>query len=253
MSPKRASREVLLGTSGWSYPGWRGVFYPPGLPSRRWLEFYAGRFPTVEINMTFYRLPSPAMLTGWSERTPPDFCFTLKASRLITHLKKIRDVKEDVDRFYGLAEILGKKLGCILFQLPPFLTMDLGLFSDFLAALPAACRNVIEFRHPSWYDERVFELMRKRQTALCIVPSGQVPTSPVETSDVAYVRFHGPSGRYDASYSDAELAGWAETIGRLRAAERFVYFNNDYRGFAVQDCLRLREMLGGRGTRRRPA
>jgi uncharacterized protein YecE (DUF72 family) len=248
MSPSRISRKALLGTSGWSYPGWRGVFYPPDLPTKKWLEFYASQFPTVEINMTFYRLPTVAMLKGWTERTPTDFCFTLKAFRLITHLKKIRDVKEDVDRFYGLAEVLGPKLGCVLFQLPPVLALDLDLFSGFLSTLSLSHTNVIEFRHPSWYDERVFDLMRKRRTALCIVPSGQVPSTPVETSDVAYVRFHGPSGRYDASYSEAELAVWAETIGRLHAPECFVYFNNDYRGFAVQDCLKLGGMLSGRGA-----
>jgi uncharacterized protein YecE (DUF72 family) len=246
MTPRGPARKVFLGTSGWSYPGWRGVFYPPGLPSKKWLEFYASQFPTVEINMTFYRLPTVAMLEGWSARTPRGFCFTLKAFRLITHLKKIRDVAEDVGRFYGLAEVLGPKLGCILFQLPPFLTLDLDLFSGFLGVLSASHRNVIEFRHPSWYDERVFDLMRKRRIALCIVPSGQVPSTPVETSSVAYIRFHGPSGRYDTSYSDAELAAWAETIRRRRASACFVYFNNDFHGFAVQDCRRLGEMLGVR-------
>src|SRR5512135_2333137 len=245
MSPKRSSGANHLGTSGWSYPGWRGVFYPPDLPAKTWLEFYAARFPTVEINMTFYRLPTPALLKGWFDRTPPGFRFTLKAFRLITHLKKLRGVEEDLARFYGLAETLEKKLGCVLFQLPPSLGLDLDLLASFLAALSAGHRNVIEFRHPSWYDERVFELMRRRRTAFCIVPSGRVPSTPVETADVAYVRFHGPSGRYDSSYSDAELAGWAETIRHLRASDRFVYFNNDFRGYAVSDCSRLRDLLEG--------
>lgn len=234
-----------LGTSGWSYPGWRGVFYPPDLPAKRWLEFYAARFPTVEINMTFYRLPTPAMLKGWLDKTPSGFLFTLKAFRLITHLKKLRGVEPDLARFYGLAETLEGKLGCILFQLPPSLGLDLDLLAGFLAALSAGHRNVIEFRHPSWYDERVFDLMRRGRTALCIVPSGRVPSTPVETADVAYVRFHGPSGRYDSSYSDAELAGWAETIRHLRASDRFVYFNNDFCGYAVHDCSRLRDLLEG--------
>lgn len=234
---------VHLGTSGWSYPGWRDVFYPPDLPSKRWLEFYAARFPTVEVNMTFYRLPTPAMVKGWDDRTPADFCFSLKAFRLITHLKKLRDVKADVRRFYGLAETLDRKLGCVLFQLPPSLALDLELLSGFLETLSTDHRNVIEFRDPSWYDDRVFELMRRRRTALCIVPSGRVPSTPVETADVAYIRFHGPSGRYDSSYSDAELAEWAEIIRRVRAPERFVYFNNDYRGYAVGDCSRLKDLL----------
>jgi len=235
---------IHLGTSGWSYPGWRGIFYPPDLPSKRWLEFYAARFLTVEINMTFYRLPAPGTLKGWLEKTPPDFRFTLKAFRLITHLKRLRGVTEDVRHFYGLADLLGDKLGCILFQLPPSAALDLDLLAGFLRTLPKGHRNVIEFRHPSWYDERVFELMRRERTALCIVPSGRVPSTPVETSDVAYIRFHGPSGRYDSSYSEQELAEWAAIIRGLRASERFVYFNNDYRGYAVLDGRRLAEMLG---------
>lgn len=235
---------AYLGTSGWSYPGWKGVFYPPDLASKHWLEFYAGRFPTVEINMTFYRLPTPAMLKGWSERTPPRFLFTLKAFRLITHLKKLRHVTGDVRDFSKLADLLGEKLGCILYQLPPSVPADLELLAGFLGTLPAGHRNVIEFRHPSWYDERVFELLRKKRTALCIVPSGRVPSTPVETSGTAYIRFHGPAGNYASSYSDAELAEWAAIIGRVRAAECFVYFNNDYQGFAVANCLRLTEMLG---------
>ncbi len=237
-------RVIYLGTSGWSYPGWKGVFYPPDLASKHWLEFYAERFPTVEINMTFYRLPTPGMLKGWCERTPPRFRFTLKAFRLITHLKKLRHVTGDVRDFNKLADGLGEKLGCILFQLPPSVTVDLELLAEFLRTLSAGHRNVIEFRHPSWYDERVFEILRKRRTALCIVPSGRVPSTPVETSELAYIRFHGPGGNYASSYSDAELAEWAASIGRVKAAECFVYFNNDYQGYAVANCFRLTEMLG---------
>lgn len=233
-----------LGTSGWSYAGWKGLFYPAGLPSREWLEFYARHFATVEINMTFYRLPRPETLKGWVERTPPGFRFTLKANRLITHLKRLRNVKDDVSDFYILADALGRKLGCILFQLPPSITLDLELLAGFLGTLSAEYRNVIEFRHASWYDERVFELMRKHRTVFCTVPSGSVPDTPVETSEVAYFRFHGPTGRYDSSYSDEELARWAAVISRAAAAECFVYFNNDVQGFAVKNGLKMRELLG---------
>lgn len=244
MGGETTSRTVYLGTSGWSYPGWKGVFYPPGLPSKNWLAFYAGRFPTVEINMTFYRLPTPAMLESWAEKTPPRFLFTFKAFRLITHLKKLRHVKGDVKDFYGLADRLGEKLGCILFQLPPSVSLDLDLLAEFLGTFSAGHRNVVEFRHPSWYDERVFELMRRQRTALCIVPSGRVPSTPVETSDVAYIRFHGPGGDYASRYAETELAEWAGVIERRRAAECFVYFNNDFHGYAVANGLRLMEMLG---------
>lgn len=233
-----------LGTSGWSYAGWKGIFYPPGLPPRDWLGFYARHFATVEINMTFYRLPKPETLKGWVDKTPPGFCFTLKANRLITHLKRLRGVSGDVRDFYALAETLGRKLGCVLFQLPPSIPQDLELLAGFLGTLSPGYRNVIEFRHASWYDPRVFELMRRHGTGFCTVPSGSVPDATVETSAVAYFRFHGPTGRYDSSYSDQELAGWAAVIKRAAAAERFVYFNNDVQGFAVRNGLKMRDLLG---------
>jgi len=244
--PRGEGPVIHLGTSGWSYPGWKGPFYPPDLPSRQWLEFYASRFATVEINMTFYRLPKTGMLIGWRDRTPPGFLFTLKANRRITHLKRLRDVEGDVRDFYALGDALGEKLGAVLFQLPPSMTRDLGLLARFLETLSSRHRNVIEFRDASWYAEETYDLMRKHRTAFCTVPSGRVPDTTVETADIAYFRFHGPTGRYDSSYPDADLAAWAAVIGRVRAAECFVYFNNDYRGFAVENGLRLGEMLGVR-------
>jgi uncharacterized protein YecE (DUF72 family) len=233
-----------LGTSGWSYPGWRGLFYPPDLPSSDWLEFYAQHFATVEINMTFYRFPKPATLKGWLERTPPGFCFTLKANRQITHLKRLRKVKSEVRYFYILADSLRERLGCILFQLPPSIKLDLELLEEFLETLSPDYRNVIEFRDPGWYDEKVFTLMRQHKTTFCVVSSGKVPRTPVETSDVAYFRFHGLTGGYRYNYSDDELAEWAAAIKSVRATERYVYFNNDYQAYAVRNCLRLGELLG---------
>ncbi len=233
-----------LGTSGWSYPGWKGLFYPPDLASGHWLEFYAQRFTTVEINMTFYRFPKPETLTGWLERTPPGFGFTLKANRQITHLKRLRNVKSEVRHFYSLADSLRDKLGCILFQLPPSIKLDLELLEEFLADLSTDYRNVIEFRDESWYDERVFDLLRTHGAAFCVVSSGQVPKTPVETSGIAYFRFHGLTGGYRYNYSDEELAEWADTIRKAKASVRYVYFNNDYRAYAVNNCLKLMELLG---------
>lgn len=233
-----------LGTSGWSYPGWKGLFYPPGLPSSDWLEFYAQRFATVEINMTFYRFPKPQTLESWLERTPARFLFTLKANRQITHLKKLRDVKNEVRYFYILADSLREKLGAILFQLPPSIKLDPALLEEFLETLSPRYRNVIEFRDESWYDERVFTLLRERRVTLCVVSSAKVPKTPVQTSDVAYFRFHGLTGGYRYNYSDGELADWAAVIQSVGAAECFVYFNNDYQAYAVRNCLKLGEMLG---------
>ena len=235
--------KLYLGTSGWSYPGWRGLFYPPGLPSADWLEFYAQHFATVEINMTFYRLPKPATLKGWLERTPAGFCFTLKANRQITPLKRLRNVKSEVRYFYILADSLRGKLGCLLFQLPPSIKMDLALLEGFLDNLSPEYRNVIEFRDPSWHDEKALALMREHKTAFCVVSSGKMPRTPVETSDVAYFRFHGLTGGYRYDYADAELAEWATAIKSARAAERYVYFNNDYQAYAVKNCLQLGELL----------
>lgn len=238
-----SSEKWQLGTSGWSYPGWRGKFYPEDLPPKDWLSFYADHFSTVEINMTFYRFPKPETLKGWLERTPSHFTFTLKANRQITHRKKLLNVRSDVRYFYILANSLEKKLGCILFQLPPSITLDLSLLEDFLATLEPAYRNVIEFRHPSWYDEKVYEALRHAGVAFCTVSSAQVPNKAVVTSRVAYFRFHGLTGGYRYNYTDGELLEWAKTIKAAQAQEKYAYFNNDYQAFAVHNCLKLRQLL----------
>lgn len=232
-----------LGTSGWSYPGWRGKFYPKDLASKDWLPYLARHFSTVEVNMTFYRLPKPETLRSWVERTPEQFTLTLKASRLITHLKKLRNVRSDVQGFYRLAEALRGKLGCILFQLPPSITRDLELLEEFLAALSPGQRNVIEFRHESWYTPEVTDLLKNRNVAFCTVSSSQVPPTAVATSPVAYFRFHGLSGGYRYNYSDEELRAWAEKIKEVKAEDGFIYFNNDDQAYAVRNALKLGEYL----------
>ncbi len=237
------SATYHLGTSGWSYPGWKGKFYPPGLSSGEWLQFYAQHFATVEINMTFYRYPKPEMFRAWIDRTPAHFQFTLKANRQITHLKKLRNVKSEVRYFYILADSLQEKLGCILFQLPPSITLNLELLQDFLKTLAPDYKNVIEFRHDSWYDEKAFDLLRTHSVTFCTVSSAKVPRTAVETSSTAYFRFHGLTGGYRYNYSDDELREWAEAIKSTRAAECYVYFNNDYQAYAVNNCLKLAELL----------
>jgi uncharacterized protein YecE (DUF72 family) len=232
-----------LGTSGWSYEGWKGLFYPPDLPSSDWLPFYAQHFATVEINMTFYRFPKPETLHGWIERTPPNFTFTLKANRQITHLKKLRSVKNEVRYFYILADSLREKLGAIIFQLPPSIKMDLEVLGEFLQTLSPAFKNVIEFRHESWYDQKVYDILRNRGVTFCTVSSGQVPKTAVETSDAAYFRFHGLTGGYRYNYSEQELGEWAGVIKNVRSPECFAYFNNDYQAYAVKNCFRLAELI----------
>lgn len=232
-----------LGTSGWSYPGWKGKFYPVDLPARDWLPFYANHFSTVEINMTFYRFPKPETLRNWLERTPSHFTFTLKANRQITHRKKLQHVRSDVRYFYILADSLGDRLGCILFQLPPSITLDLTLLQDFLATLETRYRNVIEFRHESWYEERVYEILRLAGITFCTVSSAQVPATAAVTAPVAYFRFHGLTGGYRYHYSDEELSAWAQVIRATKADQIYIYFNNDYQANAVRNCLKLRKLL----------
>jgi uncharacterized protein YecE (DUF72 family) len=232
-----------LGTSGWSYPGWKGKFYPENLSSHDWLSFYARHFATVEINMTFYRFPKPETLRAWLERTPPHFSFTLKANRRITHIKRLRNVKSEVRYFYILADSLREKLGCILFQLPPSITLDLELLENFLKALSPGYRNVIEFRHETWYSKRTYDLLRSHAVTFCTVSSAKVPGTAVETAPTSYFRFHGLTGGHRYNYADDELREWAETIRAVQAEESSVYFNNDYQSYAVSNCLRLGEML----------
>jgi len=235
-----------IGTSGWSYPGWRGLFYPEEMPSKDWFDFYARTFSTVEINMTFYRLPRPETLIGWREKAPSKFAFTLKANRRITHLKRLKNVQAELRYFYILADSLKEKLGCILYQLPPAIHLDLPLLEDFAESLSPDYKNVIEFRHESWFDEKTYETLRERGVIFCNVSSSKVPHTAVRTAETAYFRFHGLTGGYTYRYSDAELEEWAEKIRRTGAAEVYVYFNNDYEARAVENAKALAGLLAAR-------
>ncbi len=233
----------LLGTSGWSYPDWKGRFYPEDLPQRKWLPFYSDHFNSVEINMTFYRFPKPETLKGWLDKTPSNFTFTLKANRQITHYKKLQDVKGDLRYFYLLADSLQERLGCILFQLPPSLTKNMDLLQDFLSHLSPNYKNVIEFRHESWFSEDVYSLLRSHKVIFCVVSSPQLPDLIVETAETSYFRFHGRIGWYKYNYTDEELKDWAEAIQKTKSKECFIYFNNDYHAYAVANCKKLIEYL----------
>jgi uncharacterized protein YecE (DUF72 family) len=240
-----AQGRFRVGTSGWVYPHWRGAFYPRTLRQKDWFAYYAERFDTAEINATFYRLPSQSAVAAWREAAPPGFEFAWKASRYITQAKKLRDAEAPLARVYAPMAALGDRTGPTLFQLPPQLRLDLPRLETFLALLPAG-RRTVEFRHPSWYVDAVFEALARRDVALCVSDHHDAPAPWLRTASFAYVRGHGPGGAYVGSYSDAELAQWSDHIGgwRQEGCEVYAYFDNDIGCCAPGDALRLRERVG---------
>lgn len=237
---------IRIGTSGWHYAHWRGTFYPADLPTSAWLAYYRERFDTVEINNSFYRLPSEATLALWRDAVPPGFTFAAKASRYLTHTKKLKDPEGPLHTLLPRLEVLGATLGPILFQLPPRWRCNLERLETFLAVLPATHRYAFEFRDPSWHVPAVYDLLRRHGMAFCAYDLSAFQAPLVVTADFAYVRLHGPGpGAYQGSYPQEQLAVWAR---RIRDWDRelaavYVYFDNDERGFAVHDALRLRRLL----------
>jgi uncharacterized protein YecE (DUF72 family) len=237
---------VHIGTSGWNYPDWRERFYPRGLPPRRWLEHYARHCDTVEVNSTFYRLASPRAVASWVAQTPDHFIFALKASRYLTHMKRLTDMERGVERFYERVEaiVAAGRLGPVLWQLPERFHRDDDRLASALARLPAG-RHCFEFRHRSWFDPAVCGLLREHGVALVIQDHPERPFQPhAFTADWTFVRFHhGARGRR-GNYSRSELEEWA---GRLiewrREVEVFAYFNNDWEAFAVRNAVWLRRRL----------
>jgi uncharacterized protein YecE (DUF72 family) len=240
--------DLRIGTSGWIYKEWRGAFYPQKLSQARWFGHYARVFDTAEINATFYRLPTQATVARWREASPSDFLFAWKASRFITHMKRLKDVAASIERVYAPMLALGGKLGPALFQLPPSFACDLARLQDFLALLPSGRRHVVEFRHPSWYSERVFNALADHGASLCISDHHHAPAPWVATAPFVYVRGHGPGGRYRGSYQDAELDRWASRMETWRGEGRdlFAYFDNDIGCAAPADAQRLYARMGGR-------
>lgn len=237
--------SIRVGTSGWSYAHWKGPFYPGHLAGEHLLEFYAGHFCTTEINSSFYRLPAQATLKRWREMTPENFLFTAKASRYITHMKKLGDSRRSVSEFLRRIGFLGDKLGPILFQLPPRWHFDRERLAAFLDALSADFRYAFEFRDRRWLNEQAFELLSRHGAALCIYELDGFLSPKEITSDVVYVRLHGPDGAYRGSYDERCLAGWAGDLGRwaARGCAVYCYFDNDEHGYAVRNALRLQAML----------
>ncbi|HEX5070525.1 MAG TPA: DUF72 domain-containing protein [Vicinamibacterales bacterium] len=241
-----SSHRIRVGCSGWQYPSWRGRFYPADLPASRWLPFYAARFDTVEINNTFYRLPEAATFADWRRRMPAGFVAAIKASRYLTHLKRLIDPEEPIRRLLARARALGPRLGPVLYQLPArFVWSDenANRLCRLLQTLPKrGRRHAIEFRDPSWYRDDVFRAIDRAGAAVCWhdMAGSAIDESP---GQFVYVRFHGATGKYRGDYSRAALLAWAR---RLRAAARtrdaYVYFNNDVDAAAVRNAVTLREL-----------
>ncbi|MEE9398886.1 MAG: DUF72 domain-containing protein, partial [Dehalococcoidales bacterium] len=204
-----------IGTSGWHYDHWRERFYPTELKKTQWLEFYAGHFSTVELNNSFYRLPSEDAFATWYNSSPPDFTFAVKVSRFITHIKRLRNSEEAVDKLISRGKILREKLGPLLYQLPPSMHRDDGVLEVFISSLPPEMKHVFEFRHQSWLDDEVFEILHRYNMALCVFDMPSLRCPLVVTADFAYIRFHGSNGLYSSGYSDEELTDWAKRIAGL--------------------------------------
>jgi uncharacterized protein YecE (DUF72 family) len=240
--------RIRVGCSGWNYADWRGRVYPRGLPQSRWLAHYATLFDTVEVNSTFYRLAKPGAVAAWVEETPPDFVFAVKASRYLTHMKRLTDMERGVERFFDSIAPLAEspKLGPVLWQLPENFRRDDERLAYALERLPPG-RHCFEFRHESWFVDDVLALLREHDVALAIGHHPERPFQPlVLTADWTFVRFHfGARGRR-GNYSETELREWASHIAELRRqGEVFAYFNNDWEGFAVRNAHRLAALLTG--------
>ena len=237
---------LRIGCSGWTYKDWRGPFYPPAVKDRDRLDYYASCFDTAELNASFYRLPKAATVQGWARRAPDDFVFAWKVSRFITHNKKLRDCADSVALVFGRMAHLGRACGPALVQLPPQLRRDDQRLADFLSLLPRGGRHAIEFRHDSWYAPEVFALLRDFDAALCISDHHAAPAPWEVTAAFAYVRGHGPGGRYVGRYAATELEAWAKRIAAWRAEGRdvYAYFDNDVKSAAPFDALALKRLTG---------
>jgi uncharacterized protein YecE (DUF72 family) len=238
------SVAVLIGTSGWQYDDWRGRFYPPDVPKRSWLAFLASRFPTVELNNSFYRLPERDTFVRWRDETPAGFVMTVKASRFITHIRRMRDCREPVALLWERARGLGPRLGPILFQLPPRFPADLDRLRGLLRVLPRSMRAAFEFRDPSWENDEVLAALDTAGAAFVLADRPGARVRDLVTGGWAYLRFH--QGTESApGYSRDKLRRWAGRIEGLPASDVFVYFNNDTGGAAVRDALTLSTMVSG--------
>ena len=245
MTTRSQPPGIHIGCSGWNYKHWRGTFYPAGLPQQEWLDWYARHFATVEINNSFYRLPDESTFERWRWQSPADFVFAVKASRFLTHMKRLREPDEPLDRLLSRAKRLGRKLGPILYQLPARFRIDMARLETFLQALPRRRRHVIEFRDPSWYVPQVFDLLERHHVVLCLHDKDGSAIDAPYVGPYVYVRFHGTNGRYHGSYSNAALSNWAGTIVDRwhEGSDVYAYFNNDPNTDAVRNAATLKRLV----------
>jgi uncharacterized protein YecE (DUF72 family) len=240
--------QLFIGTSGFTYQDWRGIFYPKGVARKNWLAFYAQHFNTVEINATFYGHFRREVFVRWRDSTPADFVFTLKGPRPITHVQRLEEVGDLLSAFTENAAGLGDKLSAMLWQFPPGFRNDTPeateRLSAFLGLLPRSVRQVVEFRHASWFTDAVYMLLERHSVGFCINDSNRWAAREVDTGGFSYVRFHGPGKLYASLYTPQQMADWAEKLRpRLALGDVYAYFNNDYGGRAIQNARELRALL----------
>jgi len=239
--------DIRIGTSGWHYQSWRGPFFPKELMVKHQLRYYATQFCTTELNGVFYRTPTLDAVRAWREQTPEEFLFSWKASKFITHWKRLRETsKSSLQLMETRLKCLGRKAGPVLFQLPPSMRADRERLASFLKLLSRRRIYAFEFRHPSWYEDSVLELLRDHDVSLCISDHHDAPSPWLATAHHVYVRGHGPTGRYKGHYSPKALRQWARAVEKWRRQRRevYVYFDNDQKSAAPADAARLRAMIG---------
>ena len=239
---------IRIGTSGWSYNHWQGILYPPNTAVGKRLPYYLARYDTVELNASFYRWPKDSTFAMWREKTPPGFLMTVKASRGLTHARKLLQPEIWIERTERGVKHLGEKLGIVLAQLPPNLEYDHARLAYFLECWPAWMKLAVEFRHPSWHRQETYELLEAKGTAYCVMSGANLPCLLRVTAPFAYVRFHGPDPNqlYGGSYSDDSLRWWTDRIREWQAQghDVYAYFNNDWAGHAIHNADTLKELLG---------
>lgn len=239
-------KKIFIGTSGWSYEHWEGVFYPAGIKKPSWLDFYAEHFSTVEINNSFYRLPKKDTFRKWADITPEGFIFSVKASRYITHIKRLKDPKSPIKKLIESAKGLSGKLGPFLLQFPSNFAKDAGRLSAFCKELPASNDFVFEFRHKSWLDDEVFELLDREGCGIVLSDSPDFPKAETITARTCYIRMHGRTRLYQSYYQKNSLEEIADFLAnKSRDFDKaFIYFNNDHKGHAVKDAMKMKDLLG---------